>query len=76
MPSPASLNFAALGTLANYPSLATGGSGTLTPVNIAPNMGFLVELRIMSNMMNTWGIDLNQARADELNRIMTGTGGL
>ena len=74
--TPASVNFAALGTLSNYPSLANDGSGTLTPVNIAPNMGFLVELRIMSNMMNTWGIDLNQARAEELNRIMVGTGGL
>ena len=76
MATPASLNFAALGTLANYPAIANDGSGTLTPVNIAPNMGFLVELRVMSNLLNAWGIDLNQARAEELNRIVTATGGL
>ena len=76
MATPASLNFAAIGTLANYPAIASDGSGTLTPVNIAPNMGFLVELRVISNALNSWGIDLNQARAEELNRIMASTGGL
>lgn len=76
MATPASLNFAALGTLATYPGFTSDATGNLTPINIAPNMGFLVELRVMSNMLNSWGIDLNQARAEELNRIMASTGGL
>jgi hypothetical protein len=72
MTTPATLNFAAHGTTAIYPLFTNDGSGNLMASGVAPVIGMLVELRLLSTFLNTSGLDLAPMRADELAEILVG----
>ena len=47
-----------------------GLSGTPVPALIVTNTAILVELRVISALLNATGVDLNTLRADELSNVV------
>ena len=63
--------------MANYPAFTADNTGNLKPVVLANDLGALVELRCITNLLvqdTKSQIDISQMRADELQVLLNLSG--